>query len=260
MIGKFKIKLILTCLAILLFPGWSDAGDLEKNRLYQELQQAGFTIVGAGEKYQVPYVEILMPEGMAVYSLCRRVPSLNERYLEARERIAYFNAVNPFYYRSRAAQPNRMSLETLKIPLELTREPEIFPAFNQELSHHERYILINIGKGYLALYGHGELLRVYPISPGAQSGFRSRTPLMNFTVQLKKENHWSTIYDTWMPWSLLISRPYYIHGGALPGVADSAGCIRMFNKDARELYELVQVGTPGSIVFSPPQMAMAQQR
>jgi hypothetical protein len=253
--AKLKMKLFLTFLAIFLFPGWGGAADLGESRLYQELAQAGFTIVGAGEKYQVPYVEILVPEGLAVYSLCRRIPSLNERYFEAREKIAHFNAVNPFYHRSRRAQPNTMSLETLKIPLDLAQEPEIFPAFNQDLSQHDRYILIDIGKSYLALYDRGGLLRVYPISPGA----RSRTPLINFTVQLKKENHWSTIYDSWMPWSLLISRPYYIHGGALPGVADSAGCIRMFNEDARELYELVQVGTPGRIVFSAPPMAMAQR-
>jgi hypothetical protein len=255
-----KLKLIITFLAILLFPGWGGAGDLEESRLYQELEQAGFTIVGAGEKYQVPYVEILVPEGMAVYSLCRRIPSLNDRYFEAREKIAHFNAVNPFYHRARRAQPNTMSLETLKIPLDFARQPEIFPAFNQDLSRYDRYILIDIGKSYLALYGRGELLRVYPISPGARSGSQSRTPLMNFTVQLKKENHWSTIYGSWMPWSLLISRPYYIHGGALPGVPDSAGCVRMFTEDAQELYELVQVGTPGRIVFSPAQMEMAQRR
>jgi lipoprotein-anchoring transpeptidase ErfK/SrfK len=51
-----------------------------------------------------------------------------------------------------------------------------------------------------------------------------------------------------MPWALLIKRPYYIHGGALPGQRDSAGCIRLFPKDAEELYQLVEVGTPGRII------------
>ena len=58
----------------------------------------------------------------------------------------------------------------------------------------------------------------------------------------------SLIYDTLMPRSLLLKLPYYIHGGALPGKSDSAGCIRLFPHDAEELYHLVEVGTPGRII------------
>jgi len=52
---------------------------------------------------------------------------------------------------------------------------------------------------------------------------------------------------------------YFIHGGVLPGQSDSHGCVRMFIDDAKELYHLVDVGTPGKVVstsylepFPPP--------
>jgi lipoprotein-anchoring transpeptidase ErfK/SrfK len=61
-----------------------------------------------------------------------------------------------------------------------------------------------------------------------------------------------------MPWSLLIRRPYFIHGGCLPGVPDSKGCIRLFNDHAQELFSLVEVGTPGRIMFSDTSLAQAR--
>ena len=104
---------------------------------------------------------------------------------------------------------------------------------------------MDLDKGFLALYVRGELKRVFPVSGGSLG---RETPLIDFEIKAKEKSHWSNIYDTWMPWSLLIKAPYYIHGGVLPGENDSAGCIRMFRQDARELYHLVEVGTPGRIV------------
>jgi lipoprotein-anchoring transpeptidase ErfK/SrfK len=100
----------------------------------------------------------------------------------------------------------------------------------------------------LALYAQGELQWVFPVSGGTAE---KKTPLMSFKIQAKYQEHWSTIYDTWMPWALLMQRPYYIHGGALPGASDSAGCIRLFPRDAEKLYDLVEVGTPGQIIQTP---------
>ena len=231
----------------------------EKTSLFNELTKAGFTIVGVGEQYQVPYVEIVIPNGTAIYSLCRKIPSLNARFFEAREKIAYFNALDPFFIKKEVDEPNSFRRKTLKIPLDLSLEPVIFPEFDDRLAAYGQYLLIDIGKSYLALYTRGALTRVYPISPGGRlTGSRTRTPLIHFTVQGKDENHWSNIYDTWMPWSLLIRRPYFIHGGCLPGVPDSKGCIRLFNDHAQELFNLVEVGTPGRVTFSETSGAQTQ--
>ena len=226
--------------------------DHEKNRIYQEIVKAGYRIMGVGERFQVPYVEIVIPPKESIISVCRRVPSLNQKFFEVRHRIAYFNVLNPFYLKTPEEEPYSINTTTLKIPLDLTREPVIFPPYEESLARYEKYLLIDLGKEYLALYAYGRLLRTYPISPGtAGPGTRSTTPLLPFTILSKHEHFYSEKYDdAWMPYSLQVHGPYYIHGGVLPGRPDSHGCIRMFLEHARELFDLVEVGTPGRIINS----------
>jgi hypothetical protein len=230
-----------------LFGLLSGAGAQEEDYrpLCQELAQSGFKVLGSGMAYGVPYAEIEVPVGASITSICRRVPSLNADFTRCRNKIAFLNALHPLYVKTRDHQPFSLEAETLKIPLNFDMVPEIFPAHDNSLEPYDKFILVDIGKGFLALYGQGELLRVFPMSGGAPE---RETPLLSFTIKAKDENHWSTIYDTWMPWSLLMQLPYYIHGGALPGRSDSAGCIRLFPADAEQLYHLVDVGTPGRIV------------
>lgn len=237
------------CLALfgwlLGLPGGAGGQESDYNPLCQELATAGFKVLNTGTAYGVPYAEIKVPVGASVASICRRVPSLNRDFFRFREKIAFFNGVNPGYIRTLEPQPFSLQAATLKIPLDLDINPEIFSAFEDSLASHEKYLLIDLDKGFLALYGRGELKRVFPISGGARD---KKTPLMSFTIQAKDKNHWSNIYDTWMPWALLIKSPYYIHAGVLPGENDSAGCIRLFHQDAEELFYLVEEGTPGQIV------------
>jgi hypothetical protein len=234
---------VFLCLFGLL--GGAGAQQSDYTPLCRELEEAGFKILGSGMAYGVPYAEIEVPVGSSVTSLCRRVPSFNKDFTRCRNKIAFLNALHPLYVKTKDHQPFSLETDTLKIPMNLDIVPEIFPAQDDSLESYDKFILVDIGKGFLALYSRGELLRVFPISGGAPE---KKTPLISFKVKAKYENHWSNIYDTWMPWSLLIKPPYYIHGGALPGTPDSAGCIRLFLRDAKELYNLVEVGTPGRIV------------
>lgn len=239
----------LTCLAVLVWflglLGGAGAQEFDYEPLCRELAQAGFKVLDSGIAYGVPYAEIKVPVGASVTSICRRVPSLSLDFIRYRDKIAFFNGVNPFYVRTIEPQPFSLESATLKIPLNPDIIPEIFPAFEDSLVSYNKFILVDIDMGFLALYSRGELKRVFPISGGTSN---KETPLIEFKIKAKKKNHWSTIYDTWMPWALLIKSPYYIHAGVLPGENDSAGCIRMFRQDAKELYYLVEVGTPGRIV------------
>ncbi len=231
-----------------LLPGALRAQTLDAQQLMEELDGAGLQVIGTGQKFGIPYVEINFPRGMAVYTICRIVPSLSERFFEARDKIGVFNALNPFYVRGDNGEPFETQVRTLKIPLDFSREAEVFPAADRALETHDKYIVIDITKSYLALYERGTLARVFPISSGRNGTGLCRGPRLDFAIQYKDKNHWSSIYDVWMPWSLHMVGPYFIHGGVLPGVADSAGCIRMFPRDAEELFHLVDVGTPGRIV------------
>ncbi|MGQ9688643.1 MAG: L,D-transpeptidase [Desulfobaccales bacterium] len=237
------------CFAVLFWflglPSGAQAQETEHGALSRELAAAGFKVLHTGTAYGVPYVEIKVPLGDSVASICRRVPSLNLDFLHNRDKIAFFNGVHPCYLRTAEPEPFSLKSATLKIPLNPDLIPEIFPAFESSLASYEKFILIDMNKGFLALYGRGALIRVFPISGGRPD---KRTPLIAFRVQAKSKDHWSNIYDVWMPWALLIKAPYYIHAGVLPGDNDSAGCIRLFHQDAEELYHLVEVGTPGRII------------
>ncbi|MBU4231935.1 MAG: L,D-transpeptidase [Desulfobacterales bacterium] len=225
------------------------AEEADYSPLCRELEKSGLELLNSGLAYGVPYVEIKVPLGASVTSICKRVPSLRADFNRCRDKISFFNALHPLYIKNNAREPFSLEADILKIPLDRNLVPEIFPAADDALASYDKFILVDIGKGFLALYTQGELQRVFPISGGTPE---KATPLINFKIAKKEEEHWSNIYDTWMPWALLIKRPYYIHGGALPGRSDSAGCIRMFPHDAEELYHLVEVGTPGRIIETSP--------
>lgn len=246
------LALLLICLAGFWcrFGLVSRAGaeETDYTPLCQELTKSGLEMLSSGIAYGVPYVEIKIPLGASVTTICRRVPSLSRDFNRCRNKIAFFNALNPTYIKDNAHEPFSLEADTLRIPLDRNLVPEIFPAYDGSLASHDQFILVDIGKGFLALYAQGALQIVFPVSGGRPE---KATPLISFTVIKKYEDHWSNIYDTWMPWALLIKPPYYIHGGALPGQSDSAGCIRLFPDDAEKLYNLVEIGTPGRIVQTP---------
>jgi hypothetical protein len=238
--------IVLLCCAPLVAA--SGAEEEDYSRLCRELEKSGFRAVYSGLAYGVPFVEIEIPVGFSVTRFCRRIPSLNREFGRCRNKIAFFNALHPSYVKTRTREPFYIETDTLKVPLNLYKVPEIFPAYDSSMASHEKYLLVDIGKGFLAYYVRGELMRVFPISAGVPG---KQTPLFAFEIQEKLQSHWSTIYDTWMPWALLLKRPYYIHGGALPGKNDSAGCVRLFTHNAKELFHLAGVGTPGRIIQTP---------
>ena len=246
------VMALFICLAgfLCLFGLNSSAGAEEPDYspFCRELEKSGLKILNSGIAYGVPYVEIKVPLGSSVTSICRRVPSLNADFNRCRNKIAFFNALNPSYIKTNGGDPFSLEADTLKIPLDRNIVPEIFPAYDDSLASYDKFILVDIGKGFLALYAQGELQRVFPVSGGTPE---KATPLISFKIEKKYTEHWSNIYDTWMPWALLIKQPYYIHGGALPGQSDSAGCIRLFPQDAEKLYNLVEIGTPGRIIQTP---------
>jgi hypothetical protein len=243
-VRKFLIGFFIIGLLAVWAPAYAQEED--HSNLCRELEAAGYKIVNSGEVYGVPFVEIEIPLGFSITSMCDHIPSFSREFNFSRNRIAFFNGLNPNYIKTATKEPNSIEADTLKIPLDFNKVPEIFPAYDQSLADYQKYILVDIGKSYLAFYQQGELKQVFPISAGAPG---TRTPLFDFKVKGKEKNHFSNIYDdAWMPWALHIKGPYYIHGGVLPGKMDSAGCIRLPIQDAEQLFQSVEVGTPGRII------------
>jgi hypothetical protein len=110
-------------------------------------------------------------------------------------------------------------------------------------------IFINIPEKKLYVISEDKIIKNYPIASGTNE---TPSPIGNWKVTSKAT--WGKGFGgKWMginvPWG-----QYGIHGTSKPwsvGSAASHGCIRLRNKDAEELYELVENGTPVKIYGGP---------
>ncbi|MCC3376303.1 L,D-transpeptidase family protein [Cohnella sp. REN36] len=94
----------------------------------------------------------------------------------------------------------------------------------------------------LVLLMQGQVLRTYPVSVGNLS---TPTPVGEYRIIFKGTNWGPSYGPRWLgldvPWGV-----YGIHGTNKPhsiGQHMSHGCIRMFNRDVKELYKIVPLGT-----------------
>jgi lipoprotein-anchoring transpeptidase ErfK/SrfK len=104
------------------------------------------------------------------------------------------------------------------------------------------HIEIDTKKRTLELFNDNVLLKKYIVAVGKPS---TPTPLGHWTI-IKKglwgEQFGGHFMQLSIPWGI-----YGIHGTDKPwsiAQAVSHGCVRMYNKDAGDLYNIVPIGTP----------------
>ena len=102
----------------------------------------------------------------------------------------------------------------------------------------------------LRLYENGVSTKEIPILSKGKEGSWWETPTGSYETLKKEQNHYSSIGQVWMPWSIqfygnffIHGWPYYDNGEAVPQ-GYSGGCIRLSTEDAKELYQFVGEGTP----------------
>ncbi len=121
-------------------------------------------------------------------------------------------------------------------------------------------IVVNLPSRTLELYSGADFVKAYPIAIGKPS---TPSPLGQFSIFEKEVNPaWypprtgeivpsgphNPLGYRWMGFASL----YGIHGTNAPwaiGMAVSNGCIRMYEKDVEELFEVVPCGTPVRITY-----------
>lgn len=111
------------------------------------------------------------------------------------------------------------------------------------------YIHIDVDKRTLTIYKTDNTIKTYKVAVGRPS---NPTPLGNWVIVQKALNPGGPFGVRWMrlsvPWG-----GYGIHGTDNPksiGKAISHGCIRLYNDDVIELYDLTPLGTPVNITGS----------
>ncbi len=99
---------------------------------------------------------------------------------------------------------------------------------------------INISAKTLSVYQNGVLIKEYPVATGKDT---TPTPTGTFTVINKQLDPGGPYGTRWLGLSI---KGYGIHGTNAPesiGTAASNGCIRMFNSDIEELFDITNTGT-----------------
>ncbi len=108
-------------------------------------------------------------------------------------------------------------------------------------------ITVDVVQRTLTLYRDGSGVKTYPVAVGAPD---TPTPLGDWTITEKVENPGGPFGARWMRLSIYWGA-YGIHGTDNPasiGQAVSHGCVRMYNDDVIEVYNLVQIGTSVRII------------
>ena len=124
-------------------------------------------------------------------------------------------------------------------------------------------IVLNIPEYTLRLVEGNSILKEYDVAIGTAE---DQTPVGNFAVTFKEVN------PTWYPGSKVADRTpvppgpenplgrrwiefapaYGMHGTHKLWTVEypiSRGCVRMYNPDVEELYELVEIGTPVTVIY-----------
>ncbi len=102
----------------------------------------------------------------------------------------------------------------------------------------------------LKVYKKGALAKEVKILSKGKEGSWWETPAGVYKIQSKEKNHFSSFGEVYMPYSMAFQGNFFIHGWPYyPGgepVAEgySGGCIRLSDKDAQQVYDLVEIGTP----------------
>ena len=107
-------------------------------------------------------------------------------------------------------------------------------------------ISIDISKRRLTLSQNGQSPRIYKVGIGKKS---TPTPMGNWSIVQKALNPGGPFGVRWMRLSVTWGG-YGIHGTNNPksiGKAYSHGCVRLYNEDVVELYDLTPIGTPVNI-------------
>lgn len=114
-------------------------------------------------------------------------------------------------------------------------------------AHAKLHIVIDVAERRLTLYRDGEPIRRFPVAVG-KPGWAS--PVGEWQVSHKGRDWGGGFGTRWLglnvPWGI-----YGIHGTNKDwsvGGAESHGCFRMFNRDVEDLWDMVALGTPVTVL------------
>lgn len=147
--------------------------------------------------------------------------------------------------------------ETVPAYQEILRDTVIYASRDDVLQKRDElikelknFIFTDLNDMELQLYEHGELIKSFPVLSKGKEGSLFETPSGYYKIRGKETNHFSSIGKVWMPWSMHFFGNYFLHGwpyypdGTPVAARFSGGCIRMSDKDAKEIFNIARTGMP----------------
>jgi len=130
-------------------------------------------------------------------------------------------------------------------------DPDYYAHIKQQLLELKTpFINANLSTMRLDVYTDGQLTLSVPILAKGKVGSWWETPVGIYRVEMKENDHFSSIGHVHQPWSLQFQGNFFIHGwpyfedGALVSSSYSGGCIRLATEDAAKVFELAKVDMP----------------
>jgi D-alanyl-D-alanine carboxypeptidase len=121
---------------------------------------------------------------------------------------------------------------------------------NELLSKKESFVEVDLEKMKISLYKDGNLFQTFSVLSKGKEGSWWETPTGYYTITSKSLNLFSSIGGVWMPYSMQFYGNFFIHGwpyypnGTAVSRTYSGGCIRLADKDAKEVFNFVKLKTP----------------
>lgn len=144
-----------------------------------------------------------------------------------------------------------LAMPTETAPVHLKTIPDLR---NSLILNKKDFLEIHLEQMAVRVYRQGEIIEQLPILKRGDSASWGGTAAGLYEILGKYRIAWSGISEVYMPYSLHFYGKYYIHGesyyanGAKLVSSVSGGCIRLADKDAKKLYDLVDKGSPVLVV------------
>jgi len=114
----------------------------------------------------------------------------------------------------------------------------------------EDFVFADLAAMEIVVWREGAPAKAFPIKARGEEGSFFETPNGVYKIRSREENHFSSIGEVWMPWSMHFYGNYFIHGwpyypsGAPVADTYSGGCIRLSTADSEELFRETKNGMP----------------
>jgi D-alanyl-D-alanine endopeptidase (penicillin-binding protein 7) len=115
---------------------------------------------------------------------------------------------------------------------------------------HERMVAADLTNMKLYLFENGHATATIDILSKGKRGSRWETPTGLYKIETQEEDHFSSIGEVHMPYSMQFFGNFFVHGwpyypdGTPVPEGYSGGCIRLSTADAERVYDFAKRGTP----------------